>query len=57
MKKVIYRITIKKEGQKWRESLVEINSDEHLKNYFKRMDSLGYKIVKIELAMETKTSI
>ena len=57
MKKVIYRITMKKEGQKWRESLVEINDDNHLKNYFKKMDSLGYKIVGIEIAMQTKTTI
>ena len=57
MKKTIYRISMKKEGQKWRENIVEINDDEHLKNYYKKMNSLGYKIVGIELAMQTKTTI
>jgi hypothetical protein len=57
MKKTLYRITMKKDGQQWRENIVEINDDNHLKNYFKRMDSLGYKIVGIELALQTKTTI
>jgi hypothetical protein len=48
---------MKKEGQQWRENIVEINDDEHLKNYYKKMNSLGYKIVGIEIALNTKTTI
>lgn len=57
MKKTLYRISMKKEGQQWRENIVEINDDEHLKNYYKKMNSLGYKIVGIEIALNTKTTI
>lgn len=57
MKKTLYRISIKKDGQQWRENIVEINDDEHLKNYFKKMESYGYKIVGIEIALKTQTTI
>jgi len=57
MKKTLYRITMKKDGQKWRENIVEINNNAHLKNYFEKMNSLGWKIVGIEIALNTKTTI
>jgi hypothetical protein len=48
---------MKKEGQKWRENIVEINNDQHLTNYISKMETFGWKVVGIELAMQTKTTI
>jgi len=57
MKKTLYRITMKKDGQQWRENIVEINDDQHLTNYISKMQSYGYKVVGIEIALQTKTTI
>jgi hypothetical protein len=57
MKKTLYRITMKKTGQQWRENIVEINDDQHLTNYMNKMESYGWKIVGIEIALKTNTTI
>ena len=57
MKKTLYRISMKKAGQQWRENIVEINNDEHLTNYMNKMESYGWKIVGIEIALKTNTTI
>lgn len=52
--KTTYRISMKKEGQKWRENLVEISSASHLTNYISKMEEYGWKVVGIEVAKESE---
>ena len=52
--KTTYRISMKKDGQKWRENLVEISSASHLTNYISKMEEYGWKVVGIEVAKESE---
>ena len=45
---------MKKDGQKWRENLVEISSASHLTNYISKMEEYGWKVVGIEVAKESE---